>query len=127
MKAGISGGRQAKTVYRVIRRFPKTSVALVWIKLLTGRTHQARVHLASIGAPVLADPVYGRNLSPLVQKFPSLKALLTRQFLHARRLTIPKPGAVPEERLTFWAPWPADFRSLFEELRRLESPPGQPG
>ncbi|MDR2302789.1 MAG: RluA family pseudouridine synthase [Deltaproteobacteria bacterium] len=117
MLASPEGFREAKTSFRVIRRFPKTQLALVLITLMTGRTHQARVHLASIGAPVLADRVYGRGYGNLVKIHPSLGAHMDRQFLHARKLTIPSPSG---DRLTFRAPWPLNFRSLLDELLRLE-------
>jgi 23S rRNA-/tRNA-specific pseudouridylate synthase len=121
MLANPEGIREAKTSFRVIRRFPKTQLALVLINLMTGRTHQARVHLASIGAPILADRVYGRGYGNLVKIFPSLGPHMDRQFLHARRLTIPTPSG---QRLTFRAPWPENFRSLLLELLRLEGENG---
>jgi 23S rRNA pseudouridine1911/1915/1917 synthase len=117
MRAGSPGGRQASTSFKVIGRFPKTGLSLVLVTLLTGRTHQARVHLASIGAPVLADLVYGRGQGILAKDHPTLVPLLNRQFLHARRLTIPTPSGVP---MTFRAPWPQDFKNLLDELLRLE-------
>jgi 23S rRNA pseudouridine1911/1915/1917 synthase len=119
MRTGLAGDRPSRSLFRVIRRFPKTGLALVSITLLTGRTHQARVHLASIRAPVLADPIYGKNQRELIKSHPSLKPLLTRHFLHARRLTIPHPSG---GHLTFRAPWPLDFRKLLDELLRLEKP-----
>jgi 23S rRNA pseudouridine1911/1915/1917 synthase len=117
MRAGFPTDRPAVSLFRVIRRFPKTGISLVSITLLTGRTHQARVHLASIGAPVLADPVYGRALGPLTKNNPSLSPKLTRQFLHARRLSLSLPNGT---KMAFRAPWPLDFRYLLLELLRLE-------
>jgi 23S rRNA pseudouridine1911/1915/1917 synthase len=118
MRTGPTSGRSASSLFKVIRRFPKTGLALVAVTLLTGRTHQARVHLSSICAPVLADAVYGRNKASLVKRHPGLAPLIKRQFLHARRLTIPRPSG---ERQTFYAPWPQDFRDLLAELIRLEN------
>lgn len=117
MMAGSPNGKPASTIFQVLRRFPAAKAALIQIKLLTGRTHQARVHLASIGAPVLADPLYGPNKKTLAKEHPSLARLLTRQALHARRLTIPHPKG---GRMTFRAPWPADFLAVMAELDRLE-------
>jgi 23S rRNA pseudouridine1911/1915/1917 synthase len=118
MKAGLSNGKPAVTIFRVLKRFQATGLALVSLTLLTGRTHQARVHLASIGSPVLADGLYGRKTNSLSQSHPSLDKLLTRQFLHARRLCVPHPDG---RSLVFRAPWPHDFRALLEELIKIES------
>jgi 23S rRNA pseudouridine1911/1915/1917 synthase len=118
MRASQAAGRTASTIFKVVKRFPLTGLSLVLITLLTGRTHQARVHLASIGAPVLADPVYGRAPGSLATNFPSLAPLLGRQFLHARRLAIPHPNL--GSRLIFRAPWPSDFLALLRELLSLE-------
>ncbi|MDR1296858.1 MAG: RluA family pseudouridine synthase [Deltaproteobacteria bacterium] len=117
MRAGSPEGRPAVSLYNVVRKFPQTGTSLAAVDLLTGRTHQARVHLASLGAPVLADPVYGRGSGPLVKKHPPLAPFLTRQFLHARRLTIRHPSGL---KMTFRAPWPDDFVNLLRELLRLE-------
>ena len=117
MMAGSPSGKPAITIFRVLRRFPATGAALVQLRILTGRTHQARVHLASIGAPVLADLLYGSPKKALIKKHPSLSPFLGRQMLHARRLTIPYPEG---SRSTFRAPWPDDFLALIKELERLE-------
>ena len=118
MAAGVAGGRPSRTIYRVLKYFPQTGVSLVLLTLVTGRTHQARVHLQSLGAPVLADPVYSRGAADLIKRFPSLAPYLVRQMLHARRLTIAHPATgLPQ---TFRAPWPPDFLGLWRELSRLE-------
>ncbi len=118
MAAGVSGGRSAQTRYRVLRYFPAAKVSLVLLTLITGRTHQARVHLASLGHPILADSTYSRGASELLRKYPSLAPLLLRQQLHARSLTIAHP--ISGDLLTFTAPWPLDFKGVFFELLRLE-------
>jgi len=74
----------------------------------TGRTHQIRVHLASIRHPILGDRVYGGIVR-------GLKDVCTRQALHARRLTFRHPRT--GEELTVEAPLPADFVRLLEHLR----------
>jgi 23S rRNA pseudouridine1911/1915/1917 synthase len=112
------GGRPAKTTYRVLKRFRRTGVSLVSLRLFTGRTHQARVHLQSRHHPILGDKLYGPSLKPLFDDFPSLKPLIKRQMLHARRLSLPHPSG---GRMTFAAPWPQDFISLFAELISIEN------
>ena len=118
MMAGSPCGKPASTIFRVLRRFPAAGAALVHLRLLTGRTHQARVHLASIGAPVMADPLYGPPKRQLSKKLPSIAPLMARQMLHARRLGLPHPkdGA----RMIFRAPWPEDFKRLLAALEGIE-------
>jgi 23S rRNA pseudouridine1911/1915/1917 synthase len=118
MRAGSPGGKPASTIFRVLRRFPATGTALVHLRLLTGRTHQARVHLASIGAPILADPVYGRPKRLLTGPHPELIPWMGRQLLHARRLGIPWPDGV---RRSFRAPWPADLLGMLAALDEIEA------
>jgi len=77
--AVVSGGREARTGYRVLG-YPE-GTTLVEAMPETGRTHQIRVHFAAIGHPVFGDPVYGKR-SPL----------LPRQFLHAHRLGFQLPS-----------------------------------
>ncbi|MBW8784546.1 MAG: RluA family pseudouridine synthase [Novosphingobium sp.] len=104
-------GKHAVTHYRTIERF--AHAALLECRLETGRTHQVRVHLASIGHPLLGDPVYGRTPS-------RLKPLLTRlgfhrQALHAAELGFVHPST--GKRLHFSAEPPDDLRELLAELR----------
>ncbi len=118
MAADAPQGRPARTLYRVVAHFPAAGLSLILLTLVTGRTHQARVHLQSLGTPVLADPVYSRGAADLMARFPQLSPYLQRQLLHARRLTVAHPA--PGRPITFRAPWPPDFRGLWRELRRLE-------
>ena len=74
----ISNGKVAKTFYRILEAFD--DCALLEIDLITGRTHQVRVHLASIGHPVVSDDLYGSNMP-----------MLGRQFLHASMLEFKLP------------------------------------
>jgi 23S rRNA pseudouridine1911/1915/1917 synthase len=118
MCAGHSNGKSALSAWRVLRKFQNTGVSLVSMGLFTGRTHQARVHLASAGFPVLGDPLYGPSQRQFLNEFPSLKAILKRQLLHARKLSVPHPAG---GRIIFSAPWPADFLQFFSELEKLEN------
>jgi 23S rRNA pseudouridine1911/1915/1917 synthase len=115
-----SGGREAVTRYRVEETFgpPERPLASrIACRLQTGRTHQIRVHLASKGAPVLGDPVYG-SAPPA----PSVKAAigeagLHRQALHASVLGFRHP--VTGETLKFQTPLPPDMDRLQAGLTRL--------
>ena len=99
-------GRQARTHWRVERRF--RDVTLLSVRLETGRTHQIRVHLASVGLPVAGDPVYGGGRA-------AARALgLARQALHAARLGFEHP--VSAERLTFTSPLPPDLARVLARL-----------
>jgi 23S rRNA pseudouridine1911/1915/1917 synthase len=103
-----SRGKHAVTHYRTIS--PLDGCALVECRLETGRTHQVRVHLASIGHPLLGDPVYGRDPKALR---PLLKELhFARQALHAASLGFVHP--VTGERLGFKAELPADMAELID-------------
>jgi 23S rRNA pseudouridine1911/1915/1917 synthase len=88
---------------------------LVRVRPETGRTHQIRVHLASIGHPCLGDPLYGGNAA-------TDSAFGDRQALHAAALTISHPRRA--ERIDFTAPLPADFAN-FLAARGLESSDAQ--
>jgi 23S rRNA pseudouridine1911/1915/1917 synthase len=108
-------GREARTSWRVEERFD--DAALLRVRIHTGRTHQVRVHLASIGHPVAGDAVYGgkRTLPSRRGAAREAFATLDRPALHAARLafTHPATGA----RLTFEAPLPPDLESVLARLR----------
>ena len=95
------GGKEALTRYRVLGsgELAGRKVSLLEVKILTGRTHQIRVHMASIGVPVLGDELYGgvRGVD-----FP-----VPRQMLHAWQLSLPHPA--DGRMLTFFSPIPADM------------------
>jgi 23S rRNA pseudouridine1911/1915/1917 synthase len=114
---GTPGAKEARTSFRTLRRFPATGLALLSVALHTGRTHQARVHLASQGLPILGDKVYGRRRAQreLLEAFPDLAPFAGRQLLHARRISFPRPGGAG--RISVAAPWPEDFLGLFRWLR----------
>ena len=103
-------GRDAITHYEVLERFG--TFTYVRCRLETGRTHQIRVHLSSLGHPLLGDPVYGGNGT----KFEAAhRKLLHGQVLHAGELSLTHPRT--GKRMTFHAPLPADFDTLLTILR----------
>ncbi len=106
----VQGGKRAVTHFTTLR--PLRDAALVECRLETGRTHQVRVHMASIGHALLGDPVYGRNR-------PGQKTLLEtlgfrRQALHAAYLGFIHP--INSNALAFESRMPADMQELFSEL-----------
>jgi 23S rRNA pseudouridine1911/1915/1917 synthase len=108
-----SRGKPAVTRYRVEQAFSDVA-ALLECRLLTGRTHQIRVHLAHRGHPLIGDPVYGgrggRALSRQIGAFP-------RQALHARHLGFTHPAT--GEALSFDSKLPDDMAELLSNLERL--------
>ena len=107
--------RDAVTRYEVLERF--RAGALVRVAPRTGRTHQIRVHLAAVGAPVLCDGLYsGRTvIEPGFVGLPPGPPLLQRQALHAAALELDHPGS--GERQRFEAPLPADLERMLAALR----------
>jgi 23S rRNA pseudouridine1911/1915/1917 synthase len=103
-----AGGKEARTHYAVLERFAKAT--LLECRLETGRTHQIRVHLASIKHPLAGDPVYGKTKSgdARLDAFP-------RQALHAWHLALRHPATAEEK--AWESPLPADFATLLESLR----------
>ena len=111
-KAGA--GKPAVTHYEVLRRFGQ--MTYIRCRLETGRTHQIRVHMASLGHPLLGDPVYGGNGT----RFEAChKSLIGGQILFAGELTLTHPKTGKE--MTFHAPLPAYFAQLLEILEREAS------
>ncbi len=101
-------GAPCETLYDVVgvSSGDETSMSVVRCELVTGRTHQIRVHLAARGWPIVGDRVYGEE-----------SARIPRQALHAWRVTFPHP--VTREAITVTAPIPPDLESL---LRRVAGP-----
>jgi 23S rRNA pseudouridine1911/1915/1917 synthase len=120
-----SGGREAITHYQVRRRIdsPYGKFTLLEVKIDTGRTHQIRVHLSSLGHPVVGDVLYGApgNIQPLPAGNPRREAprklenlSLTRNFLHAAALELhhPRTGAL----VSHSAPLPAELDAFLARL-----------
>ena len=103
-------GKRAVTHYRIVHRLRDS--ALTECRLETGRTHQVRVHMASLGHPLLGDPVYGRTRPEHRELLKSLN--FRRQALHAAELGFVHP--VLKENLSFKSPLPSDIQELFGAL-----------
>jgi len=110
----------ATTEYRVLRRWhlPTLESALVEVGARTGRRHQIRVHLRSIGAPLLVDPLYAHSERVTARDLglPSDEVLCSRLTLHALRLEFFSPTA--QKRISVEAPLPEDLRALEAALDR---------
>jgi 23S rRNA pseudouridine1911/1915/1917 synthase len=108
-------GRAAASDYTVVEALD--GAALVRVTIHTGRTHQIRVHLASIGHPVAGDATYGGTRPAPSKRAGSKQALqgLPRPALHAARLAFTHPAS--GERLAFESPLPRDLESLLDALR----------
>jgi 23S rRNA pseudouridine1911/1915/1917 synthase len=118
-------GKRSLTCFRLL--LSAGPYAVVEARPATGRAHQIRVHLASLGHPVVCDPLYGNRSSPKPVRLSAFKKgwrgdpleekpLLSRLGLHAARLTLPYPGA--ENRLTLEAPLPRDMAALIRQLEK---------
>jgi len=114
-------GRPAKTLWRVLESYD--GMALLHLRIETGRTHQIRVHCAFMGRPVVGDPVYGGRKPPhhLPKAVADKVKGVHRQMLHAWRLTLRHPRTA--ERLVFTAPPPSDMDGLIALLRRSSGLP----
>lgn len=111
-----AGGRASKTFYEVAEQFRR--FALLRVHPKTGRTHQIRVHLASIGNPVLCDRLYSNRDSITrgeLEDSDSADLLLERQALHARAIKFAHP--VSGQPLEFEAPLPDDMQQVLDILR----------
>ncbi len=105
--AVVTGGRDARTDYRVIGTYTEPAlVSRLECRLETGRTHQIRVHLASIDHPLVGDPTYS-------QRRPALG--LTRPFLHAAELAFDHPAT--GERVSFTSPLAPDLQHWLDEAK----------
>ena len=115
------GGRPARTRYRVVETLAGGRASLVECRLMSGRTHQIRVHLSARGHPLLGDPLYGRAGADRIAGLPeaargALKAL-GRQALHARTLGFRHP--VSAEAIRFESEVPPDMKDLIDSLEEI--------
>lgn len=104
MAVVASGGKPATTLFRVLERFG--AYTLVECRLLTGRTHQIRVHMTRIGHPLVGDPKYGAQRSPFS---------ITGQALHSASLRFAHP--ITGAAMAFEAPLPEDMQRILLRLR----------
>jgi 23S rRNA pseudouridine1911/1915/1917 synthase len=109
MTARLDHGREAHTEYRVRQRFERFT--LLEVRIGTGRTHQIRAHMASIGHPVAGDRLYGARPFP---------ALPDRVFLHAWRISFTSPAA--DSRVTVEAPLPDELARLISSSESTKNP-----
>ncbi|MDQ0162909.1 23S rRNA pseudouridine1911/1915/1917 synthase [Bacillus alveayuensis] len=96
-------GKYAVTHYEVLKYSPKLNVSAVRLTLDTGRTHQIRVHLSYIGHPIIGDKLYGGQ--PL---------LISRQALHANRVTLKHP--ITNQIIDVTAPFPKDMKKVLDKI-----------
>ncbi len=115
--AVCNGGKEAITSYSIRKHYPIAHATLLNLKLMTGRTHQIRVHMAHIHHPILGDTLYsGRPKHPknLDDHARELFLSFKRQALHAESLSFIHP--MNQTRLSFTAPLPHDFQALLDAL-----------
>ena len=122
-----SGGREAISHYKVLRRFDSLfgKFSLLEVKIDTGRTHQIRVHLASLGYPVVGDTLYGaprqlRARRTRAEKTAQGAISLSRNFLHAAELELahPRTGA----RIHLTSTLPAELQVFLDSLEKARVP-----
>jgi 23S rRNA pseudouridine1911/1915/1917 synthase len=115
------GGRDALSHYQVLEKIesPYGEFALVEVKIETGRTHQIRVHMASLGHPVVGDTLYGApaelRVTKAVKGLPSKIASLERNFLHATAMDFAQPKT--GEPLSFSRPIPEELERFIKQIR----------
>jgi len=111
-----AGARTAKTIYEIEREWFELGLTLLRCRLVTGRTHQIRVHLAASGLPIVGDPAYGRPSYSRVRDAALRRELsaFPRQALHAERIAFRHPAT--QELVEIVAPLPADLASLIADV-----------
>ena len=102
-------GKTAITNWRIVEGTKRPDVSLLECRIETGRTHQIRVHAASLGCPVIGDRTYGKSACDK-----RLDPVPARQMLHAWKLKLWHP--VRREQMSFVAPVPADMRAYLSEM-----------
>lgn len=116
MAVASRGGREAKTSWRVVEARGRGCV--LELSLDTGRTHQIRVHLSSMGAPIVGDPLYGKGFQGVPPRLRERAAEFGRQALHAGGLSFLHP--LSRERVSFEAQMPKDMAKLIEDFLNYE-------
>lgn len=124
-------GKESITRYKVLQRFKEFS--LLEVEILTGRTHQIRVHLESEGIPLASDPTYSRRQALFAadikgRKFKGvskksnkeIRPLISRSILHAWRLEFDHP--ITKEAITVEASIPKDIRAVVSQLKKWNLP-----
>jgi 23S rRNA pseudouridine1911/1915/1917 synthase len=120
MTTRIAGGREAISHYRVLRKLDTEfgKFTLLEVKIDTGRTHQIRVHMASLGHPVVGDKLYGApaDLKPSANRKRSniARLSLSRNFLHAAELKLAHPRT--HETISFNSPLPPELQKFLSAL-----------
>ena len=123
----INSGKPSLTFYRAVERFNRFTLAEVLIK--TGRTHQIRIHMQSVGYPLAIDAVYGKRSAIMLSEIKGKKyhsgkfseeerPIMSRSALHSFRLRIDHPHT--GERVEFTTELPKDFAALLSQLRKWE-------
>lgn len=110
-------GKQAISKYKVLKQFKidsKYNASLLEVQIMTGRTHQIRVHMASIGHSVIGDKLYGNKK---INKFFENKFGLTRQFLHSQKIQFKSPNTGKSVKIE--APLPEDLETVLIKLQQL--------
>ncbi|MFZ1139114.1 MAG: RluA family pseudouridine synthase [Candidatus Sulfotelmatobacter sp.] len=125
-----TGGRDAISHYTVVRRLETAfgKFTLVEVKIDTGRTHQIRVHMASLGHPVVGDKLYGAPSEMRAagdrEKDESSAISLARNFLHAARLELAHPRT--GEQIALQSPLPAELQAFLAAIERDVAAPVHP-
>jgi len=118
MTTRLAGGREAVTHYRVLQRFESRfgKYTLLELKIDTGRTHQIRVHMSSLGHPVVGDTLYGASRQiKAVGKGSSEAISLDRNFLHSAELAFSHPRT--GEKISLKAPLPPELTNFLEKVQ----------
>ncbi|MFL0373171.1 RluA family pseudouridine synthase [Paenibacillus amylolyticus] len=118
-------GYAARTLYTTLTRWAEGSASAISLKLESGRTHQIRVHMTSIGCPLIGDRMYKTlPVHEIDEQTMAVREVrdswIERQALHACELTFEHP--ILQERITFQAPFPADMAALEQRLNDEAAP-----